>query len=630
MANGPGGTTRWGGDPGTERSGHVVQLYEHESHLIECAARFVGSNLGAGDVALVVATTVHREALGDRLAADGFDVSCARRQGRYLALDAGETLATFMRNGWPDADRFSASVGRLLERTTARGRRGVRAFGEMVNVLWDDGEREAAIHLERLWNLLGHRVPFLLLCAYPMTSFADEANAARMAAVCDAHSTVVPAESYTGLGPDARLRRIAELQQKARALEGEIARRRDVEEALRDRNRTLEWLNHENARLYEVERRARDDAEATSRAKDEFLAMLAHELRNPLSAVRNAIVVAQLDSARTVRALEIAGRGTEQLSRLVDDLLDVARVTHGRITLQVERLAFADVVARAIESARPLVDERAHTLAVSLETDGLAVEGDATRLEQVVVNLLTNAAKFTPPHGRIAVRTERRDDEAVLRICDDGIGLAAEMLPRVFDLFAQGDHGLDRGQGGLGVGLTVVKRLVELHGGRVEAHSDGPGTGAEFVVRLPAATTDEQSSAISPPDVEPTVCARVLIVEDDVDIAEGLEALLELVGHRVRVATDGQSALALARIDRPDVMLIDIGLPGMDGYEVARHVRADDHLTGVRLVALTGYGRDEDRAEALRAGFDRHLVKPLEPDALEAVIAQCTSPASRG
>jgi two-component system CheB/CheR fusion protein len=351
--------------------------------------------------------------------------------------------------------------------------------------------------------------------------------------------------------------------------------------------------------------------------------MLGHQLRNPLAAVRNAITAARLDPGRGDRALEIAHRGTDQLARLVDDLLDVARITQGRIPLHVQRLPLAGVVERAVESTRRLVEDRAQAIAVSLPAADVQVDGDATRLEQVVANLVSNAAKYSDPGGRIVVTATVEAGEAVLRVRDDGIGIAPETLPHVFDLFAQGDRALDRAQGGLGIGLTIVKRLVELHGGRVEAHSRGLAQGAEFVVRLPAVLAP-RGEAVAPPAATGGLqsgCARVLVVEDNVDAAESLRMLLELLGHRVRVVHDGPHALEVARATPPDVMLVDIGLPGMDGYEVARRAGEDADLRDVVLVALTGYGRGEDRKRALAAGFHHHLVKPVNPDALLGLLA---------
>jgi signal transduction histidine kinase/ActR/RegA family two-component response regulator len=368
---------------------------------------------------------------------------------------------------------------------------------------------------------------------------------------------------------------------------------------------------------------ARRQAEAANHAKDEFLAMLAHELRNPLSAVRNAVAAASLDEVQRAHALDIARRQADQLGRLIDDLLDVARITQGRISLRKESVCLAEILERAMDSARSFIDARGLTLRTALVSEPICIEADPARLEQVFVNLLTNAAKFTEASGRIDVIVENQGDEVVVRVCDTGIGIAPEMLLRVWDLFAQAERGLDRAAGGLGIGLTIARRLVELHGGSIEARSDGLGKGAEFVVRMPTLlTTGNDAPPARPVDTILHGSGRVLLIEDNPDAAESLAMLLELHGHRVRAVHDGVAALVAARASVPDVMLVDIGLPGMNGYEVARRVREDPQLEGVVLVALTGYGREEDKQQAMAAGFDYHLVKPVNPQALHALVAR--------
>jgi two-component system CheB/CheR fusion protein len=380
----------------------------------------------------------------------------------------------------------------------------------------------------------------------------------------------------------------------------------------------------EREELLGIAQRARVEAEAANRAKDEFLAMLGHELRNPLSALRNAVVSARLDDNRRDRALLIAQRQTDQLARLVDDLLDVARITQRRIVLRKERVDLAEVVTRVVEVSRSLIEKRRHTLTVGLPPDPLCVDGDPVRLEQVVANLLGNAAKYTKGRGRIEVALEPQGSEAVLRMRDNGVGIAPHMLTRIFELFAQGGRGLDRGEGGLGIGLTVVRNLVELHGGRVEARSGGLGKGSEFEVRLPTARTiaGDAPPVAAPEELPRQSCARVVVVEDNADAAESLLMLLELLGHRVRVFHDGPSALDAVRTDAPDLMLVDIGLPGMDGYEVAGRARQEPALRKAVLVALTGYGRDDDRNRAIAAGFDYHLAKPIDVGELQLLITE--------
>jgi PAS domain S-box-containing protein len=389
----------------------------------------------------------------------------------------------------------------------------------------------------------------------------------------------------------------------------------------------------EREELLDRAQRARGEAERANRAKDEFLAMFSHELRNPLSAIRSAVEVASLDESRRSRALEVARRQAEQLGHLIDDLLDVARITQGRITLKKKRVYLAQVIERAVDSTRSFIESRGLRLAVAIAPESIKIEADPARLEQVFVNLLSNAAKYTERHGRIDVLAEHQGDEVLVHIRDTGIGIAPEMLPRIWELFAQGDRALDRAAGGLGVGLTVARRLVELHGARIEAHSEGPGKGAEFVVILPLLSTGEEARSAAPAVSLPQRSAHLLLVEDNLDIAESLTMLLELLGHRVRTVNDGVAAMEAACADVPDVMLVDIGLPVMDGYEIARRVRRDADLRRVVLVALTGYGREEDKQQALAAGFDYHLVKPVSPEALHAFLAQlgrdgCEKPAA--
>ncbi len=380
------------------------------------------------------------------------------------------------------------------------------------------------------------------------------------------------------------------------------------------------------ARQYEVrdlldqERGLRAEAEASNRRKDAFLAMLGHELRNPLAAVRNAIAVASLDGGKGERALQIAQRQTMHLAHLVDDLVDVARVTQGKIRLRTERVLLATILERAVEATRGTIDERTHRLVVS-EIPSAVLQGDPTRLEQVVVNLVGNASKYTSPGGTIRIGAWLDGLEAVIEVSDNGIGIAPDMLPRVFDLFAQGDDSLDRAEGGLGIGLTIVRQLVELHGGTIEARSDGLGLGARFVVRLPAepvaASQCAPESASASLDLHDP---RVLIVEDNPDSAESLRMVLELSGHRVRVANDGQEAMVVAQEYRPDIVLLDIGLPDMDGYEVARRLRSLPALERAVLIALTGYGSEDDRRRAIEAGFQHHITKPADVVVLDRVL----------
>jgi signal transduction histidine kinase/CheY-like chemotaxis protein len=376
----------------------------------------------------------------------------------------------------------------------------------------------------------------------------------------------------------------------------------------------------ERAELLRRERAARTQAEAASRAKDEFLAMLGHELRNPLAAIASASQVLEEGRPRDERERRpsaIIARQARHLSRMVDDLLDVSRVSSGKIALSREHVDLRDVAERAVAAFREAGRISRHHLSVS--TASAVVYGDSTRLQQIVWNLLDNALKYTPAGGRVTLTLVRTPGGAELSVRDTGVGIAPELLPHVFDLFVQAGRSLDRAEGGLGLGLTLVRRLVELHGGSVRASSDGPGQGSEFVVRLPALSGSPEP-APRPAGVS-SPSRRILLVEDNADAREALALLLESWGHRVEQAADGLTGLQEARADPPDVALIDVGLPGMDGYALAREIRAEPRCRGVRLIALTGYSRSRDRERGQEAGFDTYLVKPVDPGHLRAAIA---------
>jgi CheY-like chemotaxis protein len=316
-------------------------------------------------------------------------------------------------------------------------------------------------------------------------------------------------------------------------------------------------------------------------------------------------------------------RQVGHLARLVDDLLDVSRITSGKIKLQKEAVELTTILARAVETSRPLIEARRQELTVTLPPEAIPIEADTTRLAQVISNLLNNAAKYTPEGGRIRLTVEKTAHEAVLRVSDSGMGIPADLLPQVFDLFTQGDRSLARSEGGLGIGLTLVKSLVEMHGGRVEARSEGAGKGSEFVVYLPilapspTAANNAEMEPLARTDGAPR---RVLVVDDSADAAESLSMILQARGHQVRTAHDGPAALRAAADFRPEVVLLDIGLPRIDGYEVARRLRGEGGLKDALLVALTGYGQDEDRRRAEEAGFDEHLTKPANLTVLQDLL----------
>lgn len=418
------------------------------------------------------------------------------------------------------------------------------------------------------------------------------------------------------------------------ALRDEGNKLRGFAKVLRDRT--------EHKRLEEALRQRAEELAEDGRRKDEFLAVLAHELRNPLAPVRNALQVIRLgshDPSLVEQMRAMAERQVAYMTHLVDDLLDLSRISRGLMQLLLGPVDLAQPVQQAVEGVEPLVRERRLTLSVSLPAEPVYVEADPTRLQQVVGNLLSNATKYTDPGGAILLTARQEGGEIVLRVRDTGIGIAPEMLPTIFDLFVQAERRLDRSQGGLGIGLTLVRKLVEMHGGTITAHSAGLDKGSEFIVRLPALSEERKEEFLrkQPDDKQPvasTAPRRILVVDDNVDAAESLAVLLRLEGHEVRTAHDGPAALKAVQVNQPDVLILDLGMPGMDGFEVARRLLV---LPGVKeallLVALTGWAQEEDRRHCHEAGFDGHIPKPVEIDVLRQFLAhpkllkKSTSPA---
>jgi PAS domain S-box-containing protein len=384
----------------------------------------------------------------------------------------------------------------------------------------------------------------------------------------------------------------------------------------------------------DISERRRIEAELrdADRRKDEFLGMLAHELRNPLAAIMNAgeVLDRTLADARASRLTAVVKRQARALARMVDDLLDVSRVTLGKIRITKEPILLQELVTRVTDIARETAVKAQQTLEVRLDPTPAPIDGDATRLEQVLSNLLNNAMKFTPPGGRITVTAGLETNEAVVRISDTGIGIEPSLLTKVFDLFVQAETSLDRSKSGLGIGLALVRQVVGLHGGSVKAFSEGVGKGSEFVVRLPAAPlarARRQEQVVEPLDGGKQM--HVVVVDDQPDTADGVALLIETFGHEARALYDGASALALTDTESPDLMFIDIGMPDMTGYELARQIRSRPGLAHVRLIALTGYGREEDRARAIEAGFDLHLTKPVTDTTLQTILSDF-APARNG
>ncbi|MGZ8230882.1 MAG: hybrid sensor histidine kinase/response regulator [Burkholderiales bacterium] len=434
--------------------------------------------------------------------------------------------------------------------------------------------------------------------------------------------TILPGHAPAVTGGEPPDLRVTPLQEEEAAREksaegaGEVA---SVIAQLRDANEHLVIATLDAQALTEA-------AERGNRQREQFLAMLAHELRNPLAPIVNALAV--LQRVKTTEPLvpwahDVMKRQVDHMTRLLNDLLDVSRVTTGKITLQKKSTALSDVMAQAVESCTPAIEERKQHLTVLVPPQPLTLDGDPARLAQVFSNLLNNAAKYTQEGGAITFSAEQRADSVVLRVADNGVGIVAEALPLIFDLFAQEDRSLARAHGGLGIGLTVVRAIVEMHGGTVTVTSPGPGAGSEFTVTLPLmAGAVAEGAATVPVEPQPSQAPyRIVIIEDNVDANSSLKTLLELTGHKVSAAFDGVTGVRLVQADRPQVVLCDIGLPGIDGYAVIARLRAQMKPPLPVMIAVTGYGQPEDRARALAAGFEHHLVKPVNVDDLLRLIA---------
>jgi PAS domain S-box-containing protein len=710
-----------------EETEHFVQFYETDAFLVDSVSGFLGAALTAGNAGIIIATEEHRAAIRGKLAACGVDVPLSVAEGRCVMLDAAETMAKFMVDGMPDARRFAETIGELFERAAA-GSRQIRAFGEMVALLWANGLRDAAILLEQLWCELGKQRPFALFCGYPLSGFSSTADADLFQGVCACHSRVFPAESYAALTDSyERQRAVTLLQQKAQSLAAEIAHRSEVEHALADRERELadffenateglhkvgpdgtilwankaeygllgyaaeEYIGHSITEFHAdgdviadmLERLQRGEVlenvparlrcqdgsfkhvlvsssarfndgqfaytrcftrdvterwqaeqarREADRRKDEFLAILAHELRNPLAPMNNALELLRMGGGNAEVAEDarsILERQMRQMTRLVEDLLDISRITRNNIELRNERVDLASVVNSAIETSRPAIDGAGHKLTVTLPLRPIFVHADATRLAQVFANLLTNSAKYTATGGQIWIEAERQGQEAVVAVRDNGVGIAGEDLDSVFDMFRQVDRSLERSQGGLGVGLTLVRRLVELHGGSVQARSEGPGKGSAFVVRLPLAAPESIRAGTGRVSCQPAaVRRRVLVVDDNHDSGDTLSMFLRIKGHDVRTARNGLEAIEAVPEFLPEIVLMDVGMPKMNGYDATRQIRQLPCGRNIVIVAVTGWGQEDDKQRATEAGCTAHLTKPVDFAALERLLATGAGPAA--
>jgi PAS domain S-box-containing protein len=717
---------------------HFVQFYEDDPSLLKLLARFVGAGLDAGDRVVVIATPSHREGLVGQLAQLGDPrVEGAIASGSLLLVDARQTLDRFMVAGFPDRTTFNEVLAELFGRATnGHAPVRVRAYGEMVDLLWRDGARSAALLLEDLWNDAARAHSFSLLCAYSLAHFFTSPDGSGFADVCRAHGHVLPLDAPAPSGRAApSTTDLGELRERVRVLEAENAHLRDLQLALRhshsERQReeaarfrllvdsvkdyaifmldpagvVVTWnggaerikgyraqeivgchfsvfyppedvaagkceyeltVAVEDGRFEDEGWRVRKDGslfwanvvittlrdpsgavvgfakvtrdltervhaekerlqlarmEEAERRKDEFLAIIGHELRNPLAPLVAAAKMIRLRGGQaTEQEMGAFDRQLLQMSKIVADLLHASSAMRDDVALCLKTVRIAEVVASAVDLATPLVARGQHKLVVEVPSEGLEVHVDSERMAQVLGNVLNNAAKYTPPGGTIRVEASGDESSVILRVEDNGQGMKPELLARVFDLFAQGDQGIERPAGGLGVGLAVARWLVRAHGGRISAESGGVGRGSCFTIRLPRPSAVAVARGAVAEATPALGSQRILIADDNEDTVEMMRALLEYAGHDVRVAFDGIEALAVCEAFRPETVFLDIGLPGIDGYEVARRMRAIPSGQDARIVAVSGYARDEDRARALASGFTAHLAKPLDLDRIPAIL----------
>jgi signal transduction histidine kinase len=472
-------------------------------------------------------------------------------------------------------------------------------------------------------------VPILFLTAY-LLDHADIIRGYETGAVDYLTKPINPVVLQSKIAVFAELyRKRRELALVNESLEKEIADREDAQAALVRANEELERrvaertdaLTRAHASAQQSEERLRE----TDRRKDEFLAMLAHELRNPLAPLSNAVQILTLANSpdpRLEMAAGLIGRQVKQLTRLVDDLLDVSRISRGKLELRRQRVTLEDVVRSAVETCEPMIASRNQRLTVVLPPRPVLLDADPARLTQSLMNLLNNSAKYTEPGGHIALEAVPDRDRIAIAVTDDGIGIPPDMLSRVFEIFVQLDQRLERTQGGLGVGLALVKNIVEMHGGTIVAASDGLGCGSRFTMHLPIAASSARGAGDDGADRQndSAVKQRILVAEDGPDAAESFRILLTIMGHDVRVVNDGEQAVTAAREFRPDLIIMDLGMPRMNGYDAARAIRASAGGTEPLMVALTGWGQPEDQRRSLEAGFDRHLTKPVDPKLLRSLL----------
>ena len=596
-----------------ERAGYTVR--------VAASAEEAVAAVRAGDVALALIDLLLPDGVSgldlyERWQAEGLDVPAILVTGHADQAVVIRALRTGFRDFVPKSTDFVEYLGGAVDRVMAQ-----------IRV-----ERKLAESELRLASVIGTTLDAILMCdaagrVVLSNESAQQMFACSAAALAEQRVTaLIPGLSLATTAEPGRFRERRELE----ALPCGTARRLPIEVSVTDVVIDQQRLFTVIARDISERRRGEEERREADRRKDEFLGMLGHELRNPLAAIMSAgeVLHQRVTDERTRKLTDVVRRQSRSLSRMVDDLLDMSRVTLGKIDLSRQPMLLGTAVAHALESVREKAESARITLTEDVDAEPVWIHGDPTRIEQVLTNLLTNAIKFTPEGGRVAVAARGDGKQAVVTVTDTGIGMPPALVPRVFDLFVQGDSTLDRARSGLGIGLALVRQIVAMHGGAVSAESAGPGRGSVFTVRIPLSAQDvrpEEEPPVSLPVPAATRRRHVLVVDDQRDVADSLAVLIEGLGHEVRAAYDATKGLALAHEAAVDVIIADIGMPGMSGYDLARSVRGDPALKHVRLIALTGYGRDEDHARVVAAGFDLHLTKPVADDALQTALNQLST-----
>lgn len=595
---------------------HIVKFYQNEDALFPLVGEFFAD--GGSDVApiVIIARRERHSAFAHALDTRGIDLDVQKQSGRLTLLDAGDTLKLFMIGSMPDEHLFMHHVGRIVEKSIERYG-SVRAYGEMVDVLWQSGNPEAAVRLEEFWNDLGRRYTFSLFCAYPMGNFLKESDRKLFDAVCRTHTHILPAE--TTATRDVEYDRVlAALQQRTQALETEIRHRAEVESRLRDALAARREAEAALQRSFEV-------AQEANRAKDQFLATLSHELRTPLTAIlgwARMLTIGGLDEQTVHTALLTIERSARAQTALVDDLLDLSRIVSGKLTLQQELVDLESVVDEAVQTCLLAAEAKQIAVTVAPQRERVVVLGDAARLRQVVLNLVTNSIKYSDAHDRVDISIARAGGFAKITVRDTGRGIDAALLGHVFEPFRQGDSSTTRSHGGLGLGLAIVKKLTELHGGTIEAQSEGAGKGSTFIVSIPLIRTTktlEPAKAVEP--AANLRGRRVLIVEDDDATADLLTAVLQRFGADVDATSTASAALTRIRELPPDVVVADIALPDDDGFTLLTALRAIATSRGIPVVAVTGLSQPNTEERLKSAGFDNWMRKPVDPLEFARTIA---------